>query len=47
MYIVKSKDIHKLLFKSLEDNNGILRLKPTWVARDFLRSGRNLGLEDN
>lgn len=47
MNIAKLKDIRKLVSKSLEDNNGILRLKPAWVARDFLHSGRNLGLEDD
>jgi hypothetical protein len=31
----------------LARGNGILRLEPTWVARDFLRSGRNLRLKDD
>lgn len=30
----------------LEQNNGILRLKPAWVARDFLPPGRRLGLPE-
>ncbi len=32
--------------KALEKGNGILRLDPAWVARDFLPAGRRLGLKD-
>ena len=35
-----------LVEKALARGNGILGLNPTWVARDFLCSGRNLGLKD-
>lgn len=35
------------LKKKIEDNDGILRLKPAWVARDFLPPGRRLGLPDD
>jgi len=31
---------------SLARGNGILRLEPAWVARDFLPPGRRLGLAD-
>jgi hypothetical protein len=29
-----------------KESNGILKLAPSWVARDFLRSGHRLGLEE-
>lgn len=32
--------------KALAQGNGILRLKPAWVARDFLPPGRRLGLKE-
>ncbi len=32
--------------KALEKGNGILNLKPAWVARDFLPPGRRLGLKE-
>jgi hypothetical protein len=35
-----------LLDGALSDGNGILRLEPAWVARDFLPPGRRLGLND-
>jgi len=41
------ENICNIIYKTLEKNNGILRLKPAWVARDFLPSGRNLGLKEN
>ena len=31
---------------AIADGDGILRLKPAWVARDFLPPGRRLGLPD-
>ncbi len=31
---------------ALSQGNGILRLEPAWVARDFLPPGRRLGLKD-
>ncbi|MFO7446272.1 MAG: hypothetical protein R6W90_07890 [Ignavibacteriaceae bacterium] len=36
--------IRSLLRREIENNNGILRLEPAWVARDFLPPGRRLGL---
>ena len=39
--------IRDTVMRGLERNNGILRLQPTWVARDFLKSGRNFGLKEN
>ena len=32
--------------RALEANNGILRLRPAWVARDWLPPGRRLGLPE-
>jgi hypothetical protein len=32
--------------KAIEKNNGILYLRPCWVARDFLPPGKRLGLKD-
>lgn len=32
--------------KALDKGNGILRLEPAWVARDFLPPGRRLGLKE-
>jgi len=34
------------LSKQIIQNDGILRLKPAWVARDFLPPGRRLGLPE-
>lgn len=42
----QSKKIKDIVRKVLEDGNGILRLKPTWVARSGFKSGKNLGLEE-
>ncbi len=39
-------DIRKIVEKEVEKNSGILKLKPAWVARDFLPPGRRLGLND-
>ena len=33
--------------REIERSNGILRLEPTWVARDFLPAGRRFGLAEN
>jgi hypothetical protein len=33
--------------RELEANDGVLPLKPAWVARDWLPPGRRLGLDDN
>ncbi|MCL4384815.1 MAG: hypothetical protein M1479_10355 [Actinobacteria bacterium] len=39
-------DIREIVEKALEKGNGILNLKPAWVARDFLPPGRRLGLPE-
>lgn len=39
-------DIAEIVSKALEKGNGILNLKPAWVARDFLPPGRRLGLSE-
>ncbi|OQA23299.1 MAG: hypothetical protein BWY60_00032 [Actinobacteria bacterium ADurb.Bin346] len=39
-------EIRKIVEKELENNNGILKLKPAWVARDFLPPGKRLGLPE-
>jgi hypothetical protein len=36
-----------LLDALLAENSGVLRLEPTWVARDFLPPGRRLGLSED
>src|SRR5918995_1049727 len=33
--------------RTLSDGDGILRLEPAWVGRDFLPAGRRLGLREN
>jgi len=35
------------VLRALSDGNGILRLEPAWVARDFLPPGRRLGLSED
>ena len=37
----------RLLEGVLEEGDGILRLEPAWVGRDFLPAGRRLGLPDD
>ncbi len=39
--------IHDVLDRALADGDGILRLEPAWVARDFLPAGRRLGLPES
>ena len=39
-------DIRNAVEKELEKNNGVLKLKPAWVARDFLPPGKRLGLSE-
>ena len=36
----------EIIEKALARGNGILRLEPAWVARDFLPPGRRLGLKE-
>jgi len=38
------KDARAILDRAIENGNGVLRLHPAWVARDFLEPGRRLGL---
>ena len=35
------------LDRALSETDGILRLEPAWVARDFLPPGKRLGLPDD
>lgn len=39
--------IRNAVEKAVQKNNGILRLDPAWVARDFLPPGRRLGLPES
>ncbi len=39
--------IRDIVEKELGKTNGFLRLKPAWVARDFLKPGRRLGLRED
>ncbi len=38
------ENLKSILKREIEANEGILRLKPAWVARDFLPPGKRLGL---
>ena len=40
-------NIRSTVEKALAAGNGILRLEPAWVARDFLPPGRRLGLKES
>ena len=40
-------DTRAAVEKALAAGNGILRLEPAWVARDFLPPGRRLGLKES
>jgi hypothetical protein len=39
--------VRELLDRMLAASDGVLRLEPTWVARDFLPPGRRLGLPED
>ncbi|MGA2641906.1 MAG: hypothetical protein ABSG21_13510 [Spirochaetia bacterium] len=41
-----TSSIRETVTRALSDGNGILRLTPAWVARDFLPPGRRLGLKE-
>jgi hypothetical protein len=41
-----SNEKREVVEQALSQGNGILRLKPAWVARDFLPPGRRLGLKE-
>ncbi|MBN2073678.1 MAG: hypothetical protein JW770_07025 [Actinobacteria bacterium] len=43
---LNSKDLKNTVYKILEEGNGILKLKPTWVARKNCPSGKRLGLKE-
>jgi mannose-6-phosphate isomerase class I len=45
MNAITEKDKNEIL-NEIKKNNGILRLDPAWVARDFLPPGRRLGLPE-
>lgn len=40
------KSLKHLIEKHIEKNNGILRLEPAWVARNFIPPGKRLGLPE-
>ena len=40
-------EIRKIVEQTIEKNNGIIKLKPAWVARSFLSGGKRLGLDEN
>ncbi|MFX1450504.1 MAG: hypothetical protein ACFFCM_06665, partial [Promethearchaeota archaeon] len=40
----KTNNPQKTLEKYIENNNGVLKLSPTWVPRAFLNPGRRLKL---
>jgi hypothetical protein len=41
-----AKRLAEILDKELASKDGLLRLRPSWVARDFLKPGRRLGLSE-
>jgi hypothetical protein len=45
--MAKNVEKREIVEASLGRNNGILRLEPAWVARDFLPPGRRLGLKED
>ena len=40
------KNINQIIQQFIKDSDGILRLRPAWVAHDFLKAGRRLGLKE-
>src|ERR687886_2816274 len=44
---VDPADTRAALDRLLESGNGVARLDPAWVARDFLPPGRRLGLPED
>ena len=42
-----NSNIRASIEKAILENQGILRLKPAWVARDFIPPGRRLGLPED
>jgi hypothetical protein len=46
--MIKNKtNFYSIIKNEIDKNNGILRLKPAWVARDFLPPGRRFGLPES
>ncbi len=43
---MNGSDVRELIRKEIERDNGVLRLKPCWVARNFLEPGKRLGLRE-
>jgi hypothetical protein len=46
MQMMAASEKRKIVEEALARANGILRLEPAWVARDFLPPGRRLGLKE-
>jgi hypothetical protein len=44
---MNSDNVRGVTERLLNEGNGVLRLEPAWVARDFLPPGRRLGLPDD
>ncbi|MCF7802661.1 MAG: hypothetical protein K9N46_05335 [Candidatus Marinimicrobia bacterium] len=44
---MNNKSTRSIVEREIESNDGVLRLEPAWVARDFLPPGRRLGLPDS
>lgn len=42
--VVKSDNVAQILERSLDANEGLLRLAPTWVPRSFLHPGKRIKL---
>lgn len=43
---MENNNVRATVERAIESGNGILRLKPAWVTRDFLPPGRRLGLKE-
>ena len=44
---MKGNEIRSVIEEELEKSSGILRLRPSWVARTFLEPGKRMGLSDD
>lgn len=42
-----NKSVAKIVKKCIIDNDGVLKLRPAWVAHDFLAGGHRLGLKES
>lgn len=45
--MLKEIELKEVLVDSIKKSNGILRLEPAWVARNFLPPGKRLGLPED